>query len=193
MASDAPLMVLTGGPGCGKTTAVQTIVKLWCAQRKMVRIAAPTGERSWAGRGLGGWVGWGRGPCGQQGCGAAEGSTWHSCGTGEAADRATWPACSMRDPRAGPPTPPASLSAALILSHHAAPFHPMQAGRRSAWAQFRASSPAPCTACWPTSRGAAAAAEAWQRAASTLRRMSPQRRGRRVASNTIGEPDPSKD
>lgn len=44
VASDAPLMVLTGGPGCGKTTAVQTIVKLWCAQKKMVRIAAPTGE-----------------------------------------------------------------------------------------------------------------------------------------------------
>ncbi|KAL4458529.1 hypothetical protein ABPG75_013394 [Micractinium tetrahymenae] len=44
LASDAPLMVLTGGPGCGKTTVVQTIVKLWCAQRKMVRIAAPTGR-----------------------------------------------------------------------------------------------------------------------------------------------------
>ncbi len=49
VASDAPLMVLTGGPGCGKTTAVQTIVKLWCAQKKMVRIAAPTGELGDAG------------------------------------------------------------------------------------------------------------------------------------------------
>ncbi|PSC71270.1 exodeoxyribonuclease V subunit alpha [Micractinium conductrix] len=44
LASGAPLMVLTGGPGCGKTTVVQTIVKLWCAQGKMVRIAAPTGR-----------------------------------------------------------------------------------------------------------------------------------------------------
>ena len=43
VASDAPLMVITGGPGCGKTTMVQTLVKLWCAQKKMVRIAAPTG------------------------------------------------------------------------------------------------------------------------------------------------------
>lgn len=43
-ASDAPLMVLTGGPGCGKTTAVQTIVKLWAAQRKVVRLCAPTGR-----------------------------------------------------------------------------------------------------------------------------------------------------
>ena len=46
VACDAPLMVVTGGPGCGKTTAVQTIVKLWCAQNKMVRIAAPTGALS---------------------------------------------------------------------------------------------------------------------------------------------------
>ena len=45
VASDAPLMVITGGPGCGKTTMVQTLVKLWCAQKKMVRIAAPTGAR----------------------------------------------------------------------------------------------------------------------------------------------------
>eukprot|EP00887_Chlorella_sp_A99_P006365 scaffold3.g6365.t1 len=43
-ASDAPLMVLTGGPGCGKTTVVQTIVKLWAAQRKVVRLCAPTGR-----------------------------------------------------------------------------------------------------------------------------------------------------
>lgn len=44
LASDAPLMVITGGPGCGKTTAVQTIVRLWCAQKKHVFIAAPTGR-----------------------------------------------------------------------------------------------------------------------------------------------------
>jgi exodeoxyribonuclease V alpha subunit len=43
VASDSPLMVMTGGPGCGKTTAVQTIVKLWAAQKKLVCIAAPTG------------------------------------------------------------------------------------------------------------------------------------------------------
>jgi exodeoxyribonuclease V alpha subunit len=51
VASDAPLMVITGGPGCGKTTMVQTLVKLWCAQKKMVRIAAPTGEHLVAARG----------------------------------------------------------------------------------------------------------------------------------------------
>ncbi|KAI3435893.1 hypothetical protein D9Q98_001951 [Chlorella vulgaris] len=44
VASDSPLMVMTGGPGCGKTTAVQTIVKLWAAQKKLVCIAAPTGR-----------------------------------------------------------------------------------------------------------------------------------------------------
>lgn len=43
-ASDSPLLVITGGPGCGKTTVVKAIVKLWCAQGKMVRICAPTGR-----------------------------------------------------------------------------------------------------------------------------------------------------
>lgn len=43
-ASDAPVLVVTGGPGCGKTTAVQTVVKLWCAQGKLVKICAPTGR-----------------------------------------------------------------------------------------------------------------------------------------------------
>jgi ATP-dependent exoDNAse (exonuclease V) alpha subunit len=43
-ASDAPLLVITGGPGCGKTTVVQAIVKLWSAQGKKVHIAAPTGR-----------------------------------------------------------------------------------------------------------------------------------------------------
>jgi ABC-type oligopeptide transport system ATPase subunit len=52
VASDAPLMVVTGGPGCGKTTVVQTLVKLWAAQNKVVRIAAPTG--GWVGAGGGG-------------------------------------------------------------------------------------------------------------------------------------------
>lgn len=44
MASDAPILVITGGPGCGKTTVLQSIVKLWCAQGKMVNICAPTGR-----------------------------------------------------------------------------------------------------------------------------------------------------
>ncbi|GAB4821863.1 hypothetical protein N2152v2_008909 [Parachlorella kessleri] len=44
VAASAPIMVLTGGPGCGKTSTVQTIVKLWGAQGKLVRICAPTGR-----------------------------------------------------------------------------------------------------------------------------------------------------
>lgn len=44
LASDAPILVITGGPGCGKTTVLQYIVKLWCAQGKMVHICAPTGR-----------------------------------------------------------------------------------------------------------------------------------------------------
>jgi ATP-dependent exoDNAse (exonuclease V) alpha subunit len=43
-ASDAPIVIITGGPGCGKTTVVQAIVKLWCAQGKLVKICAPTGR-----------------------------------------------------------------------------------------------------------------------------------------------------
>jgi len=43
-ASDAPILVITGGPGCGKTTVVQSIVKLWCAQGKEVKVCAPTGR-----------------------------------------------------------------------------------------------------------------------------------------------------
>ena len=42
-ASTAPLVVLTGGPGCGKTFATRAIVELWAAQGKHVRLAAPTG------------------------------------------------------------------------------------------------------------------------------------------------------
>ena len=44
MASDSPILVITGGPGCGKTTVLQSIVKLWCAQGKVVHICAPTGR-----------------------------------------------------------------------------------------------------------------------------------------------------
>jgi len=44
-AANAPIMVLTGGPGCGKTFATATIVKLWRAMSRGHRIAlcAPTG------------------------------------------------------------------------------------------------------------------------------------------------------
>lgn len=43
-ASTAPILVLTGGPGCGKTYTTATIVKLWSAMKKEVKLAAPTGE-----------------------------------------------------------------------------------------------------------------------------------------------------
>jgi exodeoxyribonuclease V alpha subunit len=36
--------ILTGGPGCGKTTATQTLVKLFLAMGKNVFLAAPTGR-----------------------------------------------------------------------------------------------------------------------------------------------------
>ena len=42
-ASVAPVMVLTGGPGCGKTFTTRTIVKLWRAMGKRCAMAAPTG------------------------------------------------------------------------------------------------------------------------------------------------------
>ena len=42
-ASSAPLVVLTGGPGCGKTFATRAIVQLWSGQGKDIRLAAPTG------------------------------------------------------------------------------------------------------------------------------------------------------
>lgn len=44
-AANAPIMVLTGGPGCGKTFATATIVKLWRAMSGTPNIAlcAPTG------------------------------------------------------------------------------------------------------------------------------------------------------
>jgi len=38
--------ILTGGPGCGKTTATQTLVKLFLAMGKNVLLAAPTGRAS---------------------------------------------------------------------------------------------------------------------------------------------------
>ena len=47
-AASAPVLVLTGGPGCGKTFATRTIVKLWRAMKKTVRLCAPTGEHACA-------------------------------------------------------------------------------------------------------------------------------------------------
>ncbi|CAL8469331.1 g8872 [Coccomyxa elongata] len=43
-ASTAPLVVLTGGPGCGKTFATKAIVQVWAQQHKDIRLAAPTGR-----------------------------------------------------------------------------------------------------------------------------------------------------
>lgn len=45
-ACTAPVLLLTGGPGCGKTYATRTIVKLWRAMNKKVLLAAPTGRAS---------------------------------------------------------------------------------------------------------------------------------------------------
>ena len=45
-AANAPVMVLTGGPGCGKTFATATVVKLWRAMGRganKVALCAPTG------------------------------------------------------------------------------------------------------------------------------------------------------
>ena len=44
VASQAPILILTGGPGCGKTYATAAIVKLWLALRREVKLAAPTGN-----------------------------------------------------------------------------------------------------------------------------------------------------
>ena len=48
-AANAPVMVLTGGPGCGKTFATATFVKLWRAMGRghtKVALCAPTGACS---------------------------------------------------------------------------------------------------------------------------------------------------
>lgn len=44
LAAHARVSVLTGGPGCGKTSALGAIVALWRAQGKRVRVCAPTGR-----------------------------------------------------------------------------------------------------------------------------------------------------
>jgi exodeoxyribonuclease V alpha subunit len=43
-AATAKVMILTGGPGCGKTFTTRTIVALWKAMGKKIALAAPTGR-----------------------------------------------------------------------------------------------------------------------------------------------------
>ena len=43
-AATAPVCVLTGGPGCGKTTTTKYIVDLWRATGKRIALCAPTGQ-----------------------------------------------------------------------------------------------------------------------------------------------------
>jgi exodeoxyribonuclease V alpha subunit len=44
MAASSKVMILTGGPGCGKTFCTSTIVALWKAMGKKIALAAPTGR-----------------------------------------------------------------------------------------------------------------------------------------------------
>jgi exodeoxyribonuclease V alpha subunit len=44
MAASLRVLVLTGGPGCGKTFTTRTIVALWKAMGKSIALAAPTGR-----------------------------------------------------------------------------------------------------------------------------------------------------
>lgn len=44
LAMQAPIMVLTGGPGCGKTFATEAIVHFWKDKQKKLALCAPTGE-----------------------------------------------------------------------------------------------------------------------------------------------------
>jgi exodeoxyribonuclease V alpha subunit len=44
LAASSRMLVLTGGPGCGKTFTTRTIVALWRAMRKSIVLAAPTGR-----------------------------------------------------------------------------------------------------------------------------------------------------
>jgi len=43
-AAQSRVMVLTGGPGCGKTFSTRTIVALWKAMGKTIALASPTGR-----------------------------------------------------------------------------------------------------------------------------------------------------
>jgi exodeoxyribonuclease V alpha subunit len=44
LAASSRILVLTGGPGCGKTFTTRTIVALWRAMGKSILLAAPTGR-----------------------------------------------------------------------------------------------------------------------------------------------------
>ena len=44
LAASSRLLILTGGPGCGKTFTTRFIVTLWRAMRKSILLAAPTGR-----------------------------------------------------------------------------------------------------------------------------------------------------
>ncbi len=44
LSASSRLLVLTGGPGCGKTFTTKTIVSLWRAMGKSILLAAPTGR-----------------------------------------------------------------------------------------------------------------------------------------------------
>ncbi|GCE22954.1 SF1B family DNA helicase RecD2 [Dictyobacter kobayashii] len=44
LAASSHMLVLTGGPGCGKTFTTRTIVALWKAMGKTILLAAPTGR-----------------------------------------------------------------------------------------------------------------------------------------------------
>lgn len=44
MAASHRVLILTGGPGCGKTFTTRTIVALWKAMGKTIALAAPTGR-----------------------------------------------------------------------------------------------------------------------------------------------------
>jgi exodeoxyribonuclease V alpha subunit len=44
LAARSRLMILTGGPGTGKTFTLRTMVELFCAMRKTVALASPTGR-----------------------------------------------------------------------------------------------------------------------------------------------------
>jgi exodeoxyribonuclease V alpha subunit len=44
MAAYSPIMIITGGPGVGKTFTTHTIVSLWKAMGKSIALAAPTGR-----------------------------------------------------------------------------------------------------------------------------------------------------
>lgn len=43
-AAFSPVCILTGGPGCGKTTTTKYVVDLWAAMGKKLAICAPTGR-----------------------------------------------------------------------------------------------------------------------------------------------------